>query len=109
MACNPSGHYVQWPSGLFAIAGVVIGTVLTYFLTNRSQRHQWSAENRKTEFRELLTAINEGYTSMLALSASEPSVYEPAWKAWKERLLLAETNGARAIADRLFIADDVRQ
>ena len=93
-------------SGAVAIAGVVVGAVLNYFLTDRSRRKQWRAESRKTEFRELLTAVNQSFTTILALSRNTPFFHDDQRQT---DLALAETSAASVIADRMYIADEIRE
>jgi hypothetical protein len=104
MLVNSVDQNAVWASGTIAIAGVVVGAVLNYFLSDRSQRKQWQADNRKAEFRELITAVNESFTTILALSRNTPFFHDDQHQT---DLTLAETNAVRVIADRIFIAHDV--
>jgi len=96
----------MWTSGIIGIAGVVLGALLNHYLGNRSRERQWQAETRKAEYRELLTGINESFTTVLALSAKRPFFHDDDYEA---RLLLAETGAARSVADRIFIAEEVER
>jgi len=93
-----------WASGAIAITGVVVGAVLNHFLADQSQRKQWRAENRKAEFRELLTAVNESFMAILALTKNSPLFQDDQHQT---NMTLAETNVVRAVSDRIFIADEV--
>jgi len=45
-------------AGLFTLAGVIIGSLLTFILSRSVQREQWRRDNIKTETRELLVLFN---------------------------------------------------
>jgi hypothetical protein len=96
--------YPEAISGAIGILGVVVGAVLNHFFSSRSQKEQWNAENQKAEFRELVTALNKSFATILALSRNTPFFHED-----QRRLdvTLADTDAARTIADRIYIADEI--
>ena len=56
-------HPVQ--AGLFTLIGVIVGALLTYFLTRQIQREQWLKDNRKEEFRELIGALTDAALALI--------------------------------------------
>lgn len=100
MSISPADQYAMWASGAFAIVGVIIGALLTYYF----QWRQWRADNRKAEYGELLTAINRGFTTIVALSAKPPFIHDD---NYDRELLLAETSTAGTIAARIIIAREI--
>jgi hypothetical protein len=62
------------------------------------------AENRKAEFREPLTGINQSFSTILALTSHRPFFADD---SLQRDILLAETKGTSVIADRIFIAEEV--
>ena len=96
--------YPEIISGATGIIGVVVGTILTQLFSNRSQKRQWNAENQKTEFRELITALNKSFATILALSRNTPFFHDDRYSL---DVTLADTDAARTIADRIFISDEI--
>jgi len=57
---------------IWAAVGPLIGVLIGSFLTSRTQRAHWLADNKKQEYRELLTVLSEAYTQLLHLSNFAP-------------------------------------
>lgn len=86
------------------IGGTLGGIVVGHVLTRSWQRKQWILDNRKEEFRELLTALAESLRIQMTkhagalLNASE-----------QKALIDAQAMVMRTIRDRIFIANDVER
>jgi len=82
----------------FGIGGVVLG----HYLTRSWQRDQWRLDRRREEYRELISALSETFTSM-----QRSGVYMgDADRALKLEIIKA--NSYRVIRDRILIAQDLR-
>lgn len=93
-------------TGLFTVGGVVIGSLLTYFLTRRWQREQWRNDNRKEEFRELIGAIT---ASAIAFMKQTPYLDDRIAGREKEERYTLYLEALRVIKTRIFIARDVKE
>jgi hypothetical protein len=93
-----------WATGIFGIAGVVIGAVLGNILAVRSQRKQTRIESRKQEFREVIRALNEGVAKIVAFKRHPPFVHDD---AYERELLLAEATTTGRIIDTIIIAQEL--
>jgi len=93
-------------NGLFTVGGVVIGSLLTYFLTRRWQREQWRNDNRKEEFRELIAALT---ASAMAFMTRTPYLDDRIVRREKEERHALYLEALRVIKTRIFIARDVKE
>jgi hypothetical protein len=95
-----------WISGLTGICGVVVGALLCHFLVRSSQRQQAILDLKRTEFRELLAAINGGFAQIMALKTRPPLFRSDE----NDRMLIeAEAGVTAAIAGRIFIANEIAE
>jgi len=84
---------------IYALVGLLVGA----YLTNRNQQKYWVADNKRAEYRELLTALSEAFTTIVRLRGTGV-----ASGAQEQRLLEnLELRANIVILDRIFIADDV--
>jgi hypothetical protein len=90
---------------LSGLIGVIVGSLLTNILTGRSQRKQWLADNRKQEYRELLSTLTHSMTvimtytgTMVAIGPHEQKEFQ---KAYNEAL--------RVLHDRIFVAEQIKR
>jgi hypothetical protein len=51
---------IIWP----VVTGL-IGVFIGGYIANQNQHKQWVAENKKTEYRELIAALNKAFYAML--------------------------------------------
>jgi hypothetical protein len=93
-----------WASGVFGIVGVIVGAFLGSLLAARAQHKQWVADSRKQEFHEIMSAINQGFTRLLAFSTERPFTHDD---AYERELRLAEASTAGRIMDSIVIAKEV--
>ncbi len=83
-------------SSLSALGGIVVG----HWLNRSWQQRQWVLDNRKSEARELLTALAESYTALMRLRegvATSPEV--------QTMIDDAADKAIRCLADRIFLAE----
>src|ERR1700690_1705665 len=81
---------------VYALAGVLVGA----YISNRNQREHWIADNKRSEYRELITALAKSFTSILKLRA-----FGVALGPEEQRMLSnLETDASSVILDRLLIA-----
>jgi hypothetical protein len=88
-----------WP-----VLGPFVGICIGAYLTTRTQRKQWVRDNKRTEYRELLTAIGDAAGKMILYYGRNPVVLTSS-----EQLDMWETVRATlsVIYNRLFIANEV--
>ena|SRR5215471_5663413 len=91
---------VLW-AAIWSLVAVLIGA----YIANRNQRRHWIADNKKQEFRELLSALVEASSSLIALHT--PMVaHGPEEQRACER---SEKKSVEVIMDRIFIAREVKE
>ena len=87
-------------SSLSALAGIVVG----HWLNRSWQQRQWVLDNRKSEARELLTALAESYTALMRLR--EGVVTSPEVQTMVDD---AADKAIRCLADRIFLAGSMER
>jgi hypothetical protein len=80
----------------------IIGLLLGHFPSRSWQLQQWKLENRKAEYRELLSKLSAGFTAALYLLQLQR--YCRARESIK-----AENAATSCIRDRIFIVDEIRE
>lgn len=97
-----------WVTLFLAIWGVVapfLGVLAGSFLTSWWQHKQWVLDNKKQEYRELLSALSDAYGRICILQ--QPGVASGP----EEQRTLQETHlsALRTIRDRIFIVSDLNR
>jgi hypothetical protein len=103
-------QFVSWlichSRDIWSVAGPLVGVLIGAYVANRNQRKHWIADNKKQEYRELLTALTRAFGAMLELRGAGMIALGPE----DQRAYGAmETQALQIIRDRLFIADEVTQ
>lgn len=82
------------------LAGVLVGA----FIANRNQRKNWLLDNKRSEYRKLLTTISDAGSKFIVFYGAEPVV-----ASGKQQFAIGETarKSVDVIYNRLFIADRV--
>jgi len=91
---------------VWAIVGPLVGILLGSWLTTRNQRRQWLLDNKRSEYRELLTTIADAGSKLLVFWGRNPVV-----ASGEEQFMIGETarQSVDVIYNRLFIADEVKR
>jgi hypothetical protein len=95
-------------SAIGPLAGIVIG----HALTRSWQRKQWVLDNKKQEYRELLTTLTRCHAAITRLtSLVETPMVIPDRNRSADYNSLLETHAEalNVIRDRIFIADNVKR
>jgi dihydroorotase-like cyclic amidohydrolase len=92
-------------SAVGSVVCVVIGALLGSYLSSRGQRKQWIADNKKQEYRELLTTLTKAYQELAALNAPIVVWNKEDQQRYEEAIKRAET----VILDRIFISTEVAE
>jgi hypothetical protein len=91
--------------GLWSVVGPLVGIFIGAYIANRNQRKHWIADNKKQEFRELLSALVEASSSLIVFYT--PMVLQgPDEQRACDR---AEKKSVEVIMDRIFIAREVKE
>jgi len=86
------------------ILGSLSGVILTSRLTRSWQRTQWIADNKKAEYRELLSSLARTERLIREARSVDVMTAEERRSVWE-----AENETWRVIQDRIFIADRVKK
>jgi hypothetical protein len=91
---------------LWPVVTLLLGIFAGAYITNRNQRKQWLLDNKRSEYRKLMTTLSECATQLLRVYAGVPVVMGE-----KDQRLLASavTKSTNVIYSRLFIADEVKR
>src|SRR5712691_8008329 len=92
----------MWP-----VIGALVGVVIGALLTRSWDRKKWLNDNRKQEYRELLTSLTNACSAMIDnFHAKGASLQTEAQReATKEEYF----KSLRVLKDRIFIAEEVEQ
>jgi hypothetical protein len=91
---------------VWAVIGPPAGILLGSWLATRNQRGHWLRDNKRAEYRELLTTIAEAGGKFVVFYGMEPLVATA-----EEQFAIGETarTSVDVIYNRLFIADEVEK
>jgi hypothetical protein len=87
----------------WAAIGPLIGLLVGHILTRSWQRQQWLMDNKKQEYRELLSAISHTFVALVSSQAFDNN--NP--NALRVELMNLSKDVHRILGDRIFIADDL--
>jgi len=96
------------PAPLWTLLGVVVGAVMSPFLTARWQHNQWVLDNKKAEYRELLDLLETYSLRLLDYLGKYPDFgpISPATEAdqvaARRQVFEIQNSLNLALADRLF-------
>ncbi len=90
--------------GIWAAVGPLLGIVVGHFLTRSWQREQAQLDNIKAEYRELLTALADAYTTFIRLGPRDEEFAQQR-NAFDE----ARAASMRVMHDRIYIAERVER
>jgi hypothetical protein len=91
---------------IWAGIGPLVGLLAGHYLLRSWQREQWLLDSRKQEFRELITALTDTIVHLM--------MFTPAYEVGKgaeefDELKAAQKIAMRVLADRIYIAEDLRE
>jgi hypothetical protein len=91
---------------IWAIVGPIVGILLGSWLTTRNQSRHWLLDNKRSEYRELLTTIADAGSKLLVFWGRNPVV-----ASGEEQFMIGETarQSVDVIYNRLFISDEVKK
>jgi hypothetical protein len=86
---------------IWAVVGPFLGILIGAYIADRSTRKHWFADNKKQEYRELVTALVSAFNAMVRRIESPQNTESLQPLVEKEDLALI------TISDRLFIREEV--
>jgi hypothetical protein len=91
---------------VWAIVGPLVGIFLGSWLTTKNQRRHWLLDNKRSEYRELLTTIADSGSKLLVFWGRNPVV-----ASGEEQFMIGETarQSVAVIYNRLFISHEVQK
>ena len=90
-------------SSLIGLGGALIGILLGHFLTRSSQHAQWLRDNRKQEFKELVSAMSQYVIEHMSYESSQGTDLPQSKQAYLD-IMKATTC---VLYDRIYIHDDL--
>lgn len=90
--------------GIWAAIGPLLGVFVGHLLTRSWQREQARLDNIKAEYRELLSALADAYTTIIRLGPRDEEA-APQRNAFDE----ARAASLRVMHDRIYIAERVER
>jgi hypothetical protein len=89
----------------WSVIGPIVGIIIGAYISNRNERKHWIADNKKQEYREIITALVDAYRAVLESTAPMvaygPEEQRKFWQSEQNLLITLNT--------RIFIADEVSQ
>jgi len=92
--------HVMFLLACWAAIGPLVGISIGQYLSKSWQREQWTLDNKKQEYRELLATITSSYGTIIRLQA--PGAVRSADE--EKELHGAQLDALAVLRDRLFIA-----
>jgi hypothetical protein len=94
---------VKTAASTWPFVGPLIGVLIGAYLSNRNQKKQRVADNKKQEYRELMSAFSEAFNAVLD-GAVPMHPYGP---EEQQAFARAKTELVTTIGDRLFIVQEL--
>ena len=91
--------------GIWAALGPLVGVRYGHVLAKRLQKEHWTTDNKKQEFREVLSAITEAFSTIVRYG-SIGAGSGPEEQRARDR---AESTSFAILRDRLFIARELEE
>jgi hypothetical protein len=95
----------QLATSIWMVAGPLVGIFVGAEIASRNQRRHWVADNKKDEYRELMTALSQAFDAVLEertpMVAHGPDQQRAIAKAKGQVPII--------IGDRVFIAEEVKE
>jgi hypothetical protein len=88
---------------LWAAAGPMAGVLVGHFLTRSWQREQWHMDQRRQEYRELLTAITNAYMALIRSDYGDESNFI----RFTLEVAAVRDESFRTLRDRIYIAGEI--
>jgi hypothetical protein len=90
--------------GIWAAVGPLVGILVGSYLTTRAQRTYWVLDNKRSEYRKLLTTLTRSYSTIVNLRSQ--GIVSGRDEIKCEQMRIAALN---VIRDRIFIAKEVKE
>ena len=101
---------MEWIGNLITATATLTGVYLTQRFSRQVNREHWLLDNKKQEYRELLTALTQAFSAVVelysALIAHTIVVQTPAQEAEYDEIM---TTAMVVVSDRLFIRREMKQ
>jgi hypothetical protein len=91
---------------LWSALGPLIGVVLGWLLSTRSQESVWVTNSRKEEWRELISTLQRCQQTIREVKSKLP---QGMTISAREPIREAQLEGARVILDRIFILESLKK
>jgi hypothetical protein len=91
---------------IWAGVGPLVGLLVGHYLIRSWQREQWLLDSRKQEFRELISALSDTIVHLMMFTPALEVGH--AEKEFTE-FVAAQKVAMRVLADRIYIARDLRE
>jgi hypothetical protein len=91
--------------GIWAALGPLVGVRYGHVLSKRLQKEHWTTDNKKQEFREVLSAITEAFSTIVRYGSAGIATGPEEQRA-RDR---AESTSFAILRDRLFIARELEE
>ena len=91
---------------VWAVVGPLVGVALGSWLATKNQRKHWLMDNKRAEYRKLLTTLSDCGSKFLTVYGHVPALTDST-----ERRMIREAarSSANVIYNRLFIASELRK
>lgn len=89
------------------IAAGFIGAFGVHLLTQSREREKWILDSKKSEYRELLSALSNAYSRIRSATAGFGNFPSADTKERDEAIFLVTDESLRLFSDRLFITNDL--
>lgn len=101
-AADPHPHLTTF-FGIWAAVGPLAGLYIGFLLTSREQHQQWLRDNRKEEFKEVVTAVSRFIVDHMAYASSLGSDLPQSKQAYVDSYKATSL----VLTDRVFIHADL--
>ncbi len=92
----------MWSAAIAGIVGTVVGIILGQILSAAREHRNWVNDHKLSEYRELLDLL---YQTVTVVSENRPNLSQ----FNSDPVNVSVTKLSRAFADRIFVADALRQ